>query len=72
MKDLIETRLKAGGEIIFEVDGLTIHDFDGPEPRMRFRKGDEAREVACDFIAGCDGFHGVCQARQSPPDRLIL
>ena len=61
VKDMIQARLNAGGEVIFEVDDVTIHDFDGPEPKIRFRKNGETHEVTCDFIAGCDGSHGVCR-----------
>jgi len=61
IKDLVAARLKAGGQILFDVDTLTVHDFDGTEPRILFCKDGEARELCCDFIAGCDGFHGICR-----------
>ena len=61
VKDLIQTRLGAGGQIIFEVEDVSVHGFDGPTPTIRFRKDGELRELTCDFIAGCDGFHGVCR-----------
>src|SRR5579862_2796912 len=61
VKDLVQARLEAGGQIVFEVDELSVHDLDSPLPKIRYRKGDEARELVCDFIAGCDGFHGVCR-----------
>jgi len=38
-----------------------VHDFDGSAPKIRYEQGGEAREIACDFIAGCDGFHGICR-----------
>ncbi|HZA67300.1 MAG TPA: FAD-dependent monooxygenase, partial [Geminicoccaceae bacterium] len=53
-KDLIKARLAAGGEIIFEAADVSIHEFDGKEPRIRFRKDGKAQELACDFIGGCD------------------
>jgi p-hydroxybenzoate 3-monooxygenase len=61
VKDLIEARLDAGGQILFEVADVEVHDFDGSQPRIRFRAGGEDRELACDVIAGCDGFHGICR-----------
>ena len=65
VKDLIGVRLAAAGDIRFDVSGVSVHDFDTrPEPgrpRIRFREKGEEVELACDFIAGCDGFHGVCR-----------
>jgi p-hydroxybenzoate 3-monooxygenase len=68
-KDLINARLAAGGQIVFEADDVTVHGFDGDRPRIRFRQDGRRRELACDFIAGCDGFHGVC--RESVPERAL-
>ena len=62
VKDLIRTRLDAGGEIIFGVADVAVHDLTGDHPRVTFRQGGEQHELDCDFIAGCDGFHG----RMSP------
>jgi p-hydroxybenzoate 3-monooxygenase len=61
VKDLIAARLEAGGQIFFETEGASVHDTDTRNPKIRFRHENEAHEVACDFIAGCDGFHGVCR-----------
>ncbi len=61
IKDLIAARLAAGGEIVFEADAVSIHDFDGPTPKIRYRNDGNLSELSCDFIAGCDGFHGVCR-----------
>ena len=61
VKDLIDARLAAGGTIVFEATEVSVHHFDGEQPSIRFRKNGEAKELACDFIAGCDGFHGVCR-----------
>ena len=69
VKDLVEARLTAGGHIVFEVDELTVHDLDSKLPKIRYHKDGEAEELACDFIAGCDGFHGVC--RPSVPEGVI-
>jgi p-hydroxybenzoate 3-monooxygenase len=70
-KDLIAARLAAGGQIVFEAADVSIHDFDGEKPRIRFRKNGRARELRCDFIGGCDGFHGVCRA-SLPQDALRI
>jgi len=60
--DLIAQRLADGGQILFEVEDTSVHDFDGSgSPRIRFRHDGAHEEIACDFIAGCDGFHGVCR-----------
>jgi p-hydroxybenzoate 3-monooxygenase len=61
VKDLIEARLKSGGKILFEVDGVSVHGFDSTCPSIRFRDHGDANEIECDFIAGCDGFHGICR-----------
>jgi p-hydroxybenzoate 3-monooxygenase len=61
VKDLIAARLGARGEIFFEAEGVAIHDFDSTAPKIRFHNHGESLEVDCDFIAGCDGFHGVCR-----------
>ena len=61
VKDLIDARLAAPGDIIFEADDVSVHDLDGPKPSIRYRKNGEPFELTCDFIAGCDGFHGICR-----------
>jgi p-hydroxybenzoate 3-monooxygenase len=69
VKDLVAARLESGAEILFEVEDVGISDFAaaGAAPRIRFRKkGGEAVELACDFIAGCDGSHGVCRPSIAP------
>ncbi|GIK78940.1 MAG: 4-hydroxybenzoate 3-monooxygenase [Pseudorhodoplanes sp.] len=57
--DLIARRLADGGEIHFEVEDTSVHDFTTDSPKIRFRENGETQEIACDFIAGCDGFHGI-------------
>ena len=59
--DLIARRLADGGEIYFEVEDTSVHDFATDKPSIRFRHGGQDRQIECDFIAGCDGFHGVCR-----------
>jgi p-hydroxybenzoate 3-monooxygenase len=61
-KDLIEARLAAGCKIIYEAEDVKPLDFASGKPRLSFRHNGEQDEVSCDFIAGCDGFHGVCRA----------
>ncbi len=61
IKDLTNARLKAGGQIIFEVEDLSLHDFESSKPNIHFRQQGKSETVECDFVAGCDGFHGVCR-----------
>jgi p-hydroxybenzoate 3-monooxygenase len=61
LKDLIAARLATGGNILFEVDDVSVHNFIDGDPRIRFSKNGVTEELACDFIAGCDGFHGICR-----------
>ncbi|MBZ5726588.1 MAG: 4-hydroxybenzoate 3-monooxygenase [Acidobacteriia bacterium] len=61
VKDLIDARLQVGGEIFFEAVQAAIQDFEGESPRIRFQHAGEEYEIACDFIGGCDGFHGICR-----------
>ena len=68
-RDLMDARAAAGALTIYEADGVSIHDFDGEQPYVRFVQDGAERRVACDFIAGCDGFHGV--TRHSVPARAI-
>ncbi len=63
VKDLIAARLATGAPLLFEVDDVAPRTtLDSDRPRVRFNHGGEARELECDVIAGCDGFHGVCRA----------
>ncbi|ABE39119.1 4-hydroxybenzoate 3-monooxygenase [Rhodopseudomonas palustris BisB5] len=68
-RDLMEARKAAGLTTIYEAADITLHDFDGERPRVRYFKDGVSQELACDFIAGCDGFHGV--ARQSAPANAL-
>src|SRR6202521_2752171 len=61
IKDLTDARLAADGRIFFAAGEGEVHGFDGSSPAIRFRSGGDSHELSCDFIAGCDGFHGVCR-----------
>jgi p-hydroxybenzoate 3-monooxygenase len=67
-RDLMDARQAAGLTTVYDAADVSVHDFDTASPRVRYRKGDEVREIACDFIAGCDGFHGVCRQSVPPGD----
>ena len=69
VKDLVERRLADGGPLLFEVDGVSVHDMTSQRPKIRFTHDGKAQEIDCDFIAGCDGFHGIC--RPSIPDGVL-
>ncbi|WP_288350883.1 4-hydroxybenzoate 3-monooxygenase [uncultured Thalassospira sp.] len=58
-KDLIAARLAHGGEIVFEAEDVSLHDIEGDAPRVRYVKDGNEVELRCDYIAACDGFHGV-------------
>ena len=61
IKDLVAARLAAGLPIIFEADDVSVHGFDAANPSIRFRAAGKDEILHCDFIAGCDGFHGICR-----------
>lgn len=69
IKDLLEARLNASGKIFFEVDDVQLLDLETNEPKIQFRykKDTEVEQIVCDFIAGCDGFHGP--SRKSIPTK---
>lgn len=68
-RDLMDARSQAGLTTIYETNSVTVHDFDTNHPKIFFEKNGQRQEVNCDFIAGCDGFHGVCRA--SVPEGAI-
>jgi p-hydroxybenzoate 3-monooxygenase len=61
VKDLIQARLAAGGQILFEAEAIGVDDLKTSRPIVRYRQGDEIHELECDVVAGCDGSHGVCR-----------
>jgi p-hydroxybenzoate 3-monooxygenase len=66
VKDLIAARLSSGGEMRFEVGDVAVADIDSERPRISFTHGGGRHEIQCDFVAGCDGFHGVCRPSIPP------
>ncbi|MEY3140086.1 MAG: p-hydroxybenzoate hydroxylase [Pseudomonadota bacterium] len=68
-KDLMEARQAAGLSTIYETNDVEIHDFDSDHPSVSYEKDGQRHTITCDFIAGCDGFHGVCRA--SVPSKSI-
>ncbi len=71
VKDLIAARSASGRPVYYSVEGVAISGFDSSEPHIRFRCSGEEHEIACDFIAGCDGSHGVCRP-SIPASRLCV
>jgi p-hydroxybenzoate 3-monooxygenase len=71
VKDLIAQRLADGGQILFEVSDVSVHDFAGDAPKIRFTHDGRQQQLDCDFIGGCDGFHGVCRPSVPAPDLTI-
>jgi p-hydroxybenzoate 3-monooxygenase len=66
--DLMNARKAAGLTTVYEAADVKPHDFDTDHPRVSYVKDGVAHEIACDFIAGCDGFHGVSRASVNPSD----
>ncbi len=74
VRDLIAARLAARQPLYFDVEDVSVSAFEWAahqtdRPRVRYRKDGVEQTLDCDFIAGCDGFHGVC--RQSIPEREL-
>ena len=61
-RDLMDARAAAGLSSIYQASEVSLHDFDGTAPRVRWRMKGRVHELRCDYIAGCDGFHGVSRA----------
>jgi p-hydroxybenzoate 3-monooxygenase len=71
IKDLIKARLDTGGQIHFEVSDVSLHALDTLQPVIRFRNNGRPQELVCDFIAGCDGSHGISRP-SIPPDAIAV
>jgi p-hydroxybenzoate 3-monooxygenase len=61
LKDLNNARMATGGQVNFEVQNVRVHDLESAKPKIQYEKDGNAYELTCDFIAGCDGFHGICR-----------
>jgi p-hydroxybenzoate 3-monooxygenase len=61
VKDLIAARVDAGGPLLFEIEDVRVEGLDTERPTVRYRHDGEEHDIACDYVAGCDGFHGVCR-----------
>lgn len=68
-KDLINARLAAGGIIHYESPVLAVEEYQSSQPRILYEQNGENKELRCDFVAGCDGYHGA--ARKSVPQEKI-
>jgi p-hydroxybenzoate 3-monooxygenase len=69
VKDLVAARLKDGAALLFEAADVSVYDFETDKPKIRFTREGKSEVLECDFIAGCDGFHGIC--RPSIPDGVL-
>jgi len=61
VRDLIEARIETGRPVYFDAQNVSVDALDSAQPLIRFTHEETQYEVSCDFIAGCDGFHGVCR-----------
>ena len=68
-RDLMDARVTAGAPTIYGAEDVSIGGFDGPKPQVRYLEKGAEKLLDCDFIAGCDGFHGIC--RPSVPESSI-
>ena len=68
-RDLMAAREQSGATTIYDAEDVAISGFDTDHPVVTYRKDGQVHTVECDFVAGCDGFHGVCRA-SIPPDAM--
>ena len=69
-RDLMEARAAAGLPTVYEAHNVAVHGFDGAKPHVTYRKDGSEQRLDCDFIAGCDGYYGVCRA-SVPKDAIV-
>lgn len=69
--DLIDARIATGRPLYFEADDVSVHDFDCNAPAIHFEHDKQPHQLRCDFIAGCDGFHGICRQSIAAADLRI-
>jgi p-hydroxybenzoate 3-monooxygenase len=70
-RDLMQAREAEGAATVYEAEHVAVHDYDGERPRVTYRHGGQDHEVLCDYIAGCDGYHGISRASIAP-ERLHI
>lgn len=68
-KDLIGARVAAGGQLKYECPAVAIEDYMDGKPRIIYEENGEKKELVCDFVMGCDGYHGVSRA-STPQGKL--
>jgi p-hydroxybenzoate 3-monooxygenase len=68
-RDLMDAREASDGKTVYEASQVSLHELDGKSPVVRYIKDGKAEELSCDFIAGCDGYHGV--SRPSIPSQAL-
>jgi p-hydroxybenzoate 3-monooxygenase len=68
-RDLMDAREQSNAKTIYSASNVQIHDFDSDKPRVTYESEGQSIEIECDFIAGCDGYHGV--TRKSVPSSAI-
>ncbi len=70
-RDLMDARTASGAPVFYEAADVAVHDFDGEHPSVTFTKDGQRHTIECDYIAGCDGFHGVSR-KSVPTERIKL
>jgi p-hydroxybenzoate 3-monooxygenase len=68
-RDLMDARQEAGLPTVYEAGNVQVHDFESAKPSVTYDKDGVTHTIECDFISGCDGFHGVCRA-SAPQDKI--
>jgi p-hydroxybenzoate 3-monooxygenase len=68
-RDLMDARAVLGAKSVYEALDVSLHDLESERPKVRYSKDGQSFEIACDYVAGCDGFHGV--SRRSIPENLL-
>jgi len=68
-KDLMDARAALDGQLVYEAENVQIHDLEGDTPKLSYQKDGAEHEVICDFVVGCDGYHGV--SRKTMPQDIL-
>ena len=68
-RDLMEARAASGAPSVYEAEDVALHDITSGAPRVTYVHEGELHEISCDFVAGCDGYHGICRS-SIPADKL--